>query len=461
MYGETGQMLRTELTALLHQHRVRHYLQQAEQAEQSTASRETSETSAGVERASGLLLQYRLSVLTWCIQACTAAQPLAFSNQPPAKSNPFHPNPGAGGVVHPLLKLLRDNREQQDTNLPTLAELTTPHTVPLVEHWRAAAKAAALAEHDIGGTDTHGILTTPQAQALVGDVAAITQALVVLDRRYHLLPGWQPLAHPQRLGWATLAAALDTGLGQPDYTIDKLGWQPLVRSMRGAAKPGVLGVLQAEHNLLHALKGLPTARDLRLIVDSQRRVTTTLAVLAAPVDQRLHDAFTRRAQSYADLHRALRDIGGLLGHGKAAVAQAATLATRTTKLTGNEIVEPRQLAAFHNLFTRVDNRIADIVEHAIAGGTYLQRTTLPELADTGAPVLRLRERYTPSPNQPKSRPSPSSATGSGPSTQCHEQPPTKTPADRPSTPRSVTEPVRSHRRHSISRARSEAHSDYV
>ncbi|TYL51669.1 hypothetical protein FXB39_07740 [Nocardioides sp. BGMRC 2183] len=391
MYGETGAMLRTELTGLLQQHRVRHHLKPAERAEPDTSA------SAGDEiaQAAGQILRYRLSVLTWCIQACTAAQPLAFSNQPPTQTNPFDADPSAGGVLQPLLNLLRETRDHQDMTLPTLEELTTPHAVPLVERWRTAAKAAALAEHDIGSTTTHGTLTTPQAQALVGDVATITQALVVLDRRYHLLPGWQPLTHPQRLGWATLAAALDTGLGQPDYTIDTLGWRPLARAMRGPVKPGVLGVLQAEHNLLHALKALPTATDLRLIVDSQRRISTTLANLSEPVDQHLHAAFTQRAGTYTDLHRALRDIGGLLGHGSAAVAQAATLAARTKELTGNEIVEPRRLAAFHVLFTRVDTRIAEIVEQAVNGGTFLQRVTLPRLENTGGPVHHLRERYTP------------------------------------------------------------------
>ncbi|WP_141013694.1 hypothetical protein [Nocardioides sambongensis] len=329
----------------------------------------------------------------------------------PAQTNPFRDDPTAGAVVHALRTALHnahehqtrhptnaqsnDQRSDRAVRLPTLEELTTEHPNPVVEHWRTAARAAALAEHDIGGTDTHGTLTTPQAQALVGDVATITQALVVLDRRYHRAPGWPTLTNPHQLGWTALASALDTSLGQPDYTIDDLGWRPHARLMRGPAKPGLLGVLQAEHNLLYTLKALPTATDLRLIVDSQRRVSSALAALAVPVGQRLHDTFTQRAGTYADLHRALRDIGGLLGHGSAAVAQAATLTARTKNLTGHETVEPRRLAAFHTLFARFDARVAEIVEQAVAGGTFLQRTTLDQLEPTGGPVHRPRERYTP------------------------------------------------------------------
>ena len=75
-------------------------------------------------------------------------------------------------------------------------------------------------------------LTAPQAQALVGDVAAITQALVVLDQRYRNTPGWEPLAQNARLGWAALAAALDVNLGQPDYTVDHTGWRPRTKLIR-------------------------------------------------------------------------------------------------------------------------------------------------------------------------------------------------------------------------------------
>ena len=48
-------------------------------------------------------------------------------------------------------------------------------------------------------------MSVPQAQAVVADVAAITQALVMLDQRYRNTPGWEQLAQGSRLGWAALA----------------------------------------------------------------------------------------------------------------------------------------------------------------------------------------------------------------------------------------------------------------
>jgi hypothetical protein len=78
------------------------------------------------------------------------------------------------------------------------------------------------------------------------------------------------------VGWAALATALDVSLGQPDYSVDHTGWRPRTKPILGPAKPGVLGVLQAEHNLLVRVKSLPNAMNLRLIVDSQRLLTSQL-----------------------------------------------------------------------------------------------------------------------------------------------------------------------------------------
>ena len=107
-----------------------------------------------------------------------------------------------------------------------------------------AARAAALAEHDTA-PDQAVHLTAAQARTIAGDVAAISQALVVLDRRYRNTPEWESLAGCDRLGWAALATALDVSLGQPDYSVDQTGWRPRTKPIRGPAKPGILGVLQA------------------------------------------------------------------------------------------------------------------------------------------------------------------------------------------------------------------------
>lgn len=82
-------------------------------------------------------------------------------------------------------------------------ELTTPSSNVLVEHWRPAARDAVLAEHDTA-PDRAVHLTAAQVRAVAGDVAAVSQALVVLGRRYRNTPGWESLAGCDRRGWAAL-----------------------------------------------------------------------------------------------------------------------------------------------------------------------------------------------------------------------------------------------------------------
>ncbi len=181
-----------------------------------------------------------------------------------------------------------------------------------MEHWREIARAAALAEHDTA-PDITAHLTSPQAQALVGDVAAITQALVVLDQRYANTPGWEPLGQSARLGWAALAAAARRQPRPARLHVDNTGWRPKTKLIDGPAKPGILGVLQAEHNLVVRLKFAPDATNLRLIVDSQRLLSRHLVPFAARVDDGLAERWEARAATYATIQRQLRDIGGRLG----------------------------------------------------------------------------------------------------------------------------------------------------
>ncbi|HEY0642481.1 MAG TPA: hypothetical protein VGD39_03615, partial [Nocardioides sp.] len=56
-----------------------------------------------------------------------------------------------------------------------------------------AAKAPALAEHDTA-PDLAVHLRAAQARTVAGDVAAISEALVVLERRYRDTPDWESLA---------------------------------------------------------------------------------------------------------------------------------------------------------------------------------------------------------------------------------------------------------------------------
>lgn len=380
MYGETGAAMRRELTVLLQEHRVQHRLGEGAGDERETHG-------AHIRR-------YRQSVLGWCSQAMQFASPLVFTNLAPSNRNPFRSatRGSAAGELAGALELAR----RGSTSMPASTELlTTPHENSVVERWRQTARAAVLAQHDTDPSDP-GRLTAAQAQALVGDVAAITQALVVLDQRYRNTPKWETLPQAARLGWSALAAALDVNLGQPDYSVDEIGWRPLTKPIRSPAKPGILGVLQAEHDLLVRLRAFPHVVNLRLVVDSQRLISSQLVPYAVRIDTALADRWQARAATYTLLQQHLRDLGGLLGTGELAAAEAATAVSRLKTVKPGTIVEPRILGGFHMLFDRIDRRIADIVEEGIERRAFAQRVTLPRLVSgTGQLVHPVRERYRP------------------------------------------------------------------
>lgn len=141
---------------------------------------------------------------------------------------------------------------------------------------------------------------------------------------------------------------------------------------------------------------VPTATNLRLIVDSQRLVSARLAPLAARIDEGLAQRWTARAATYALLQQQLREIGGVLGVGGLAVAEGASAVARLRELAPDTVVEPRVLSGFQLLFNRLDERIADVIEDGVARGAYAKRVTLPRLADgDGHLVQSVRERFVP------------------------------------------------------------------
>lgn len=390
MYGDNGALMRSELAALLRQHRIQQRLGEA------SANAGTSNQSAVEREGVGRQVrQYRHTILAWCAQAVLAAKPLVFSASLPAPANPFRAASDAGTAVGELARALHHAYDESSAGHASMQLLTTPSDNPLVEHWRHAARAAALAEHDTNGS-AGARLTAAQAEALVGDVAAVTQALVVLDRRYANTPGWEKLAQTGRLGWAALASGLDVSLGQPDYGVDQAGWRPRTRTLRGPVRPGLLGVLQAEHNLLVRLRFFPNAMNLRRIVDSQRQLSGQLAPLAQRIDPQTAKRWTARAATYALILKQLRDIGGRLGTGGAAVAEAANATARLRAVPADTILEPRVLAAFQTLFDRLDHRIADLVEDGVNRGAFLQRVKVPAIAPNARNLVhQVEDKFVP------------------------------------------------------------------
>lgn len=381
MYGENGAALRTELAALLRQHRVLHRLGEPNSPERVAHSE--------------VIRQYRQSVVVWCGQAIRATEPMLFSNLPPRPANPFRPLEGRTTGAGELSRAIEYARDRSASRAASTELLTTPSEIPVLEHWRHAARAAALAEHDTGA-DTAARLSAPQAQTLAGDVAAIMQALVVLDQRYRNAPGWEPLAQPTRLGWAALATALDVGLGKPDYSIDQIGWRPKTKVIEGPARPGILGVLQAEHNLVVRLKSFPNPMNLRRIVDSQKLLSQHLAPYAARFDEHLAAHWTDRSATYALIQQQLRDLGGRIGKGDVAAAEGANAISRLRALPADTSVEPRVLAGFELLFNRLDRRVAEVIDDGVSRAVFVRRVTVPRLAaGTGQIVQPVRERFVP------------------------------------------------------------------
>ncbi len=144
------------------------------------------------------------------------------------------------------------------------------------------------------------------------------------------------------------------------------------------------------------MKSVPNATNLRYVIDSQRLLSRHLVPFAARVDERLADRWTARAETYLQLQRQFRPIGGLLGHGASAVAEGANAVSRLRALPVDAIVEPRVLGGFELLFGRLDRRIADVIEDGIDEGALFQRVRLPRLVESsGELVAPVRERFVP------------------------------------------------------------------
>ena len=83
------------------------------------------------------------------------------------------------------------------------------------------------------------------------------------------------------------------------------GWRPKTKVITGPAKPGLLGVLQAEHNLTIRMQAFPNAMNLRLVVDSQRLLSGGPATRVEKIEPALGGAWRDREQTYTDLQREL------------------------------------------------------------------------------------------------------------------------------------------------------------
>lgn len=383
-YGENGGAIRAGMTALLHQHRVQEYIARV-------PGRVTSGTAKHRDQYGALVRRYRQGVLVWCHQATVAADPYLGANE----FFEHHKSKRVDGP-HDLLRISLERALDASTSpLPSLEELSRPHEIKLIESWRQVAAAAAIGEHDFYAGAGHGMLSAAQCHTVMRDVAAIAQALVVLDRRYGNTPGWEGLHGIRGLGWSALAVAIEAGNGPPDYTVDNRGWRPPLRFIHGPGRPGLLGVLQAEQNLLIRLTNHIAPIHLRLAASAQMTLSEDLSTRTAVVE--LQQRWRARVQTYRRITNALRDVfPGHVEHGTAVAQEANTLIARITALDGAAKPDDKMLAAFDKRFTAVDARFADLIETGIRNNTILRRTKFPRVdLDSPSMVKPVRERIAP------------------------------------------------------------------
>jgi hypothetical protein len=382
-YGENGSLLRAALIELMRYRRVQWQLYRRE-----GQSRPTSQTAEERRQAGEQIRRYRQAILVWCRQVVTAADLQLHLDTTSTRSQ---------GPVEHLHMWLEKAINASTSTLPSIDELAVSQSLPMVDLWRQAARAAAFEEHDFGaGFDS---LSEPQRRTVLRDAAGITQALVVLDTRYEATPGWQPIQGRGRLdraAQAVTAAGIEETSETTDLSVDQRGWQPPPALIEGPGLPGITGVIQAEHNMLVHLSRFPDVLSLKRIVDSQRILSHELSQRVRPGNPTLADGLEAREDTYARLQQALRNVGGKVGNGGPAASEAANAVSRLGHLSKDDALAPSQMSDLEKLFRHTDGRIATLIEQGASERLIFQRVLLPRLVDdSGHLVSPVRERYVP------------------------------------------------------------------
>ncbi|MGD9961137.1 hypothetical protein [Nocardioides sp.] len=381
MYGETSGQLRDALGVLLREHRIQHRLggKGIHTLPETTTVAEREELGKQIRR-------YRQCVLTWSLQAVRAANPRINLEGTTGRSR---------GPAEELRYRLTEALAASTATLANGDELVDEQAFATVESWRLVGRAAALGEHDFAAGVGYGRLSEQQCMTVLKDAADVVRGLVALDRRYEGIPGWEKLHNQGRLGRAAEACAAHAGYDEPDYTVDRLGWQPEPRLLDGPPMPGLAGVMQAQYNLLLHLHEFPDAHSLRLVMDSQRIVAHEAADRITDVEPNLAAKWTTRKETYIKLVHETRDLGGLLGKGNAA-GDGSIAASRAQKLDREPLIDTKQWHQLDRLFARIDERVCAAVEHGVKERLYFLRVSVPGLDERDGQLLRVtRRKYIP------------------------------------------------------------------
>lgn len=381
MYGESSGQLRGALGVLLREHRIQQRL-----GGKGTHSVPETTTVEERERLGKQIRRYRECVLVWALQAVRAAEPRIH-----LEGTTGH-NRGPDEDLH---SRLAEALAASTSDLAPSDELVAEQEFATVDSWRMAARAAALGEHDFSAGVGYGRLSSQACRTILTDAASVVRGLVALDRRYDNVPGWEKLYKQGWLRRAAEACAAQDGCDDPDYSVDQLGWQPAPQLMDGPTMPGLLGVIQAQHNLLLHLEGLPNAHSLRIVMDSQRVVAHEAAVRTETVEPDLAAKWTARKETYIKLVRETRDLAGILGGGNAA-GQGSIAASRAQRLGREPLAYCRQLRQLDQLFTQIDERVCAAIEHGVKERLYFLRVPFPRIDDQAPGMIKgPRHRFVP------------------------------------------------------------------
>jgi hypothetical protein len=381
MYGENSGHLRDAMGALLREHRIQQRL-----GGKGTHTLPETTTVAEREELGRQIRRYRECVLTWSLQAVRSANPRADLGGTTVRSR---------GPAEELRFRLTEALTASSAYLAPSEELTTEQQFATVEAWRQAARSAVLGEHDVPAGVRYSDLTDQQCMTVLKDAADVVRGLVALDRRYSNVPGWEKLHNQGWLGRAAQTCAAHAGYDEPDYAVDRLGWQPAPQPLDGPAMSGLAGVMQAQYNLLLSLDELPDARSLRVVLDSQRVVTHEVALRLGESVPDLASKWASREDTYIKLVRETRDLGGLLGRGDAA-GHASIAANRAQKLAPERLGDSKHLRQLDRLFTRIDQRVCAAIEHGVRERLYFLRVAIARLDDLSAGLVKgRRQRYVP------------------------------------------------------------------
>ena len=384
-YGENVGVIRKELAALLRQHRI----QQRLGGEHPHLHGEP--TSPEERAAMGRIIRrYRDATLVWCQQALEAVGPKNdISRMRQSDRSPME------DLRH---RLNRSLRGIDDSGRSLLDVLSLEHNYELMTRWQQVARAAALGEHDFAWNVNRGRLTQAQAVTVAKDAADVIRGLVVLDRRYDLIPGWEHIPWSRPLNEAADRISLSISEAAQDLSVEQLGWTPPPTWSSGSTAPGVAGAVEAQQALLVHLTHLPSAPNLRRVLLAQAHVSTEAARHAEIAAPELVPPFTERAVVYRQLVAQSRNLGGLAGDGGLAAAESHNAVSRLRSAPPGVASDPAPLIELRALFSATDARLATTIEQGLDQRMYF----------VAVPVLRLSDQQVHGIYQPRTQWAPNS-----------------------------------------------------